>query len=156
MKRNQIKYPILLLLIWLLSGCDPTVEPIRYGQDICSHCQMMIMDQKFGAELLTQKGKVYKFDSVECLLSFYNEGKTVAKDEVHSLWITPFDSPGKLIAAEQAVYLQSENLPSPMGMNLSGYTALEAARAMQQRVNGKILHWEELSARFNKLHHPMR
>ncbi len=107
---------------------------------------MMIIDQKFGAELLTRKGKAYKFDSIECLLGFYSQSQTVPEGQVHSLWITPFDAPGQLIPAESAAYLQSEKLPSPMGMNLSGFASREAALAMQQQVGGGIFLWRDLLA----------
>ena len=132
---------MLLLSLALLWGCEPAPEAIRYGEDGCTRCKMLIMDQKFGAELVTAKGKVYTFDSIECLAAFYlNED--IPKTAVHSLWVTSFDQPGQLTEASTAVYLHSERLPSPMGMNLSGYPSNSSAQRMQAQVNGDILDWE--------------
>lgn len=56
------------------SSCTTGPEPIRYGQDNCHHCQMTLMDKRFGAEIVTDKGKVYKFDDLNCLVNFMKAG----------------------------------------------------------------------------------
>jgi copper chaperone NosL len=42
------------------------------------------------------------------------------------------------IEARSAVYLHSETLRSPMGLNLSAYENREAAEEMQQEYGGEI------------------
>ena len=34
-------------------------------------CKMTLVDKKFGAEVVTKKGKVYKFDDLNCMIKFY-------------------------------------------------------------------------------------
>ena len=57
------------------------------------------MDQKFGGELVTTKGKVYKFDDINCLFNFYNGGSVNKKDFRFKL-VVDFSQPEKLIDAE--------------------------------------------------------
>ncbi|MCC6725443.1 MAG: hypothetical protein IT258_13125, partial [Saprospiraceae bacterium] len=53
----------ILLFCSLLTACTPTAEPISFGEDMCAHCKMTIVDEQFAAEAVSQKGKVYKFDA---------------------------------------------------------------------------------------------
>lgn len=130
----------ILLAVWI-SSCQNNPEPIEYGHDDCAHCRMVISDQKFGGELITQKGKIYKFDSIECMASYY---RTVNIDDVHSLWTMDFSNPGVWVKADGAYYLRSKNLPSPMGMFLSSYSNRDASEAMQGRMEGDLLNWQEV------------
>jgi len=62
--------PLFFLLLLLFAGCRPKGPvAIEYGQDICAFCKMIIADPRFGAEVITKTGKVYKFDSVECMVA---------------------------------------------------------------------------------------
>lgn len=38
------------------------------GSDQCDNCKMTITDIKYGTELITEKGKVYKFDDISLSL----------------------------------------------------------------------------------------
>jgi len=58
------------MLCCLLTACSHEPDPIRYGKDACAHCKMTIMDKRFSAELITAKGKVFKFDAAECMAGF--------------------------------------------------------------------------------------
>jgi copper chaperone NosL len=144
---KALRITLTLLALTLLS-CTPEPEPIRYGEATCAQCKMMIMDQKFGAEIVTQKGKTYMFDSIECMIGFY-QSNSIEKTAIHSLWITPYNEPGKLIDATKAYYLISENLPSPMGKFLSGYETREAAAGLQSERGGQIYSWDELLLLFD-------
>lgn len=127
-------------LLW--GGCTPSPTPIRYGQDNCANCQMLVMDNRFGAELVTDKGKVYVFDSIECL-AWYRE---VPAEAVHSRWVTDYNLPGTLIDAAAAFYLSSDNLRSPMGVNLSAFSDEKIAASYQQDHGGEVLRWDGVTA----------
>ncbi len=129
MTRHALITSLVLALV-LLSCSEPEPKPIVYGSDQCAACRMGITDQKFGAELVTTKGKTYVFDSPECMIEFA-EGGTVPKDDVHSLWVTDFLQPGTLIDARTACYLESDMIHSPMGLNVAAFRdehACERAR----------------------------
>ncbi|HFB39308.1 MAG TPA: nitrous oxide reductase, partial [Oceanithermus sp.] len=112
--------PLLLVLVALLAACRPKGPvPIEYGQDICAFCKMIIADPRYGAELITKKGKVYKFDSVECMVAFMMYD--LKPEDVAAAYVTDFAHPGKLIPAEEAYYLQSTGLRSPMSLGITAF-----------------------------------
>jgi copper chaperone NosL len=123
------------------SACAPGPEPIAYGQDVGEYCRMVIMDERYGAELVTRKGRIFKFDSIECLARYAGEMEDPAA--VHSLWVTPFDEPGELIPVEQALILHSPALRSPMGANLTAFRASTTRPdSLLSAHGGQILHWD--------------
>ncbi len=136
-------FTLYIFLIFFIFSCEKTKAPvpIEYGIDKCDYCQMKIMDDRYGSELVTSTGKVYKFDSVECLAGFYLKNKE--KIKIHSLWVTDFQEK-KLIPAERALYLHSKDLPSPMGMNLSAFKTKEELDKVKVKYGGKILKWEDV------------
>ena len=131
-------------------GCTPQSEPIQYGQDACKYCQMIIVDQRYGCELVTVKGKVYKFDAIECLLNFTLDN-SVEKSDIHFQLVTSYDQPGKLVAAENCQYLRSPQLHSPMGMFLTAFEKNKTTMEFQARYGGKIYGWNLLNDQFKQL-----
>ncbi len=140
---NKASWAMWGVLLLMLTACEPKPEPIRYGEDNGAYCLMTITDQRFGAELVTKKGKVYKFDSIECLVGFLLDGQ-VPEEEVHSLWVTDFAKPPTLIRAEDALYLHGENVRSPMGMNLAAFSDRAGLDAVREQMGGEVLGWEEV------------
>jgi len=119
-KGRNMKIRILILTISLaviiITACSKQPQPINYGEDECEFCKMIVMDKRYGAELVTDKGKIYFFDSIECLVGFIDNQK-MTKDNYHSLWVSNYADPGNIIDAENAIYLKNDELRSPMGLN---------------------------------------
>ncbi|PIQ21404.1 MAG: hypothetical protein COW65_09315 [Cytophagales bacterium CG18_big_fil_WC_8_21_14_2_50_42_9] len=125
----------------LLFSCKAEPQPIAYGSDNCEHCRMTISDQRYGAELVTKKGKAYKFDSAECLAAYVSEQPDI---EAEMLLVTDFSRPGELTNAQAAIFLQSDNQPSPMGLNISAFASpTEVAQADPGKM-GKLLRWVDV------------
>lgn len=117
-------------LLASLAGCSGGPEPIAYGKDGCHSCKMTMMDNRFGTEIVTKKGKVYKFDDVNCMLRFLKSG-TVPGEDVGQLLVTDFGNPGTLIDVHAAVFVQSPEIKSPMGSNIAAFSTKEAIPAEQ-------------------------
>ena len=133
----------LLLILLLISSCSNNhPQPIDYSNDQCDLCRMAIVDQKFGAEIVTKKGKVYKFDSGECMINFIQQGK-MDKSEVHTWWVVSPAEPGKLIDATRAYYLHSLNFPSPMGAFLSAFEKEDQLNQFRSQYGGEVWTWDE-------------
>ncbi len=141
--RGLLNLRFIVFILIFLQGCSVGPSPIEYGHDMCVLCQMIISDQRFGTELVSTKGKVYKYDSVECLVNDYLTG-SLTSQQIHSIWVTDFSENSRLIPASSATYLQSQTLRSPMGMGLSAYSDGEIARQMQLQSGGILLQWDEL------------
>lgn len=141
-KRNIRIMSLMVTVIMFFSSCSAQPQPITYGTDQCDLCKMGIIDERFGAELVTKKGKVYKFDSGECMINYLRHEK-VKKDEVASLWVVSPAEPRKLIDATQAFYLHSEKFPSPMGAFLSAFESEEQLKQFRDQYSGEVWTWEE-------------
>ncbi len=141
--RALLNLVVVLFILLFLRSCSVGPSPIEYGQDMCGLCQMIISDPRFGTEMVSTKGKVYKYDSVECLVKHYLTGN-LKDEQIHSIWVTDFSKPSGLIPANSATYLQSQTLRSPMGMGLSAYSNREIAQQIQLQTGGNLLRWDEL------------
>lgn len=104
---------------------------------------MTISHEEYGAELVTQKGKVYKFDSVECLAAHQIAGEVPGED-VHSLWVVDFYNPPTLLPVDDAFFLHSRDLRSPMGLNLTAFGSGIQQSTVLHAFYGEVLNWHEV------------
>ncbi len=132
---------VLVIFSSMMTSCSINPVPIAYGTDQCHACKMIISDKRFGAELVTQKGRIYKFDAVECLVP---EVKLNGEEEYAFIMVTDFHRPGKLMNAQSSQYLISPNRPSPMGGFLSAYEDEKNAGKALEVNGGDIFSWEGL------------
>lgn len=146
---NRLKYLTLLVLGALLLSCDPQSQPISYGEDKCEFCRMSIVDQRFGGEIVTQKGKVYKFDAAECVVN-YLDAHVDDESNLSMILTNTYDKPVTLTDATSCYYLVSKNMPSPMGMYLNPFENEAQANSFQAENGGNVFNWNELRAEFAK------
>lgn len=133
---------LLILICLLLTACNQERKPIKYGEDQCAYCSMGIVKKTHAAQLVTTKGKQYKYDAIECMINHKQENDSKFKDA--KLFIADYGDPGKMTNARKATYLISKNLPSPMGANLTGFKDPTKAKKVQAKKSGKLLSWEAL------------
>ncbi|HEY9448773.1 MAG TPA: nitrous oxide reductase accessory protein NosL [Gemmatimonadaceae bacterium] len=129
-------------LLLVLVACSAAPVPIAYGQDSCDYCRMQISDPRYGGELITRTGKVLKFDSIECLASYYvglADGSTVS-----STWVSDYKRPGTLISADSATFLRHGGPGSPMGRGFLALAGRADAAALAASLNGDILTWSDV------------
>src|SRR5690606_253472 len=70
----------------------------------------------------------------------------VAAQDVHSLWVTDFARPGRLLRAEEARYLRSGALRSPMGLNVAAFRTLGELEDVRAEVGGVEVRYADLEA----------
>lgn len=145
-KRTKIGFTGLILL--LLTACSVEPEPIAYGTDSCHYCKMSIVDQKYGAEIVTTKGRYMKFDAIECMVNFIHSDFNM--EDGKYFMVTHYTNPGELQQAGESVFLKSEQFNSPMGANLTAFS--DAAKAKEATEgNAEVYSWEELLDPTNNL-----
>ena len=135
---------IILALVCILAGCSHAPEPILYGKDACAHCKMTIMDNRFAAELITAKGKLFKFDASECMAAFLKENQEVASDAKSVFLVCDFTRPGEFADARKSFFLRDSSLSSPMGGNLAAFISRPAADAAKKDKSAQIYNWSLL------------
>ena len=135
---------MVIIMIGVLPACSRTPEPIQYGKDACAHCRMTIMDKRFAAEIVTAKGKVFKFDAAECLAGFLKENTGIGSNEKSIFLVSAFNHPGRFIDAKKSFFLNDNSLSSPMGGNLAAFSSQSYAEARGKGKTAKIYNWPQL------------
>lgn|SRR5690606_9014747 len=143
--RISTVYLFVIAVVFLSCKAEP--EPLQYGQDACHACKMTLMDRKFGAELVTKKGKIYKFDDVNCMLNFYHSNEVAQSDIAHKL-VVDFSQPAKLIPAADAFYLKSDAIKSPMASQIAAFEKKDTLDTMKKELKGVYMVWGELVTQF--------
>lgn len=138
---------IFLIGLLLFSSCSVAPQAIDYGNDGCHFCQMTIVDKVHAAEVVTKKGKVYKFDATECMVNFLKEFEA---SKIALFLSNNYTEPEALIDATEATFLISENIPSPMGAYLSAFKNKEDAEKTQAKKGGTLYTWDELLKQLSK------
>ncbi|MEH6535762.1 MAG: nitrous oxide reductase accessory protein NosL [Psychroserpens sp.] len=142
---QTLKHYLIIALLFLLFSCNVSPKPIDYGSDGCHFCKMTIVDKVHAAEIVTQKGKIYKFDATECMINFMDEFDT---SEIALYLSNNYSAPEALTDATKATFLITENIPSPMGAFLSAFENHSDAQKTQVDKGGTLYNWSELLAHF--------
>ncbi|PID69878.1 MAG: hypothetical protein CR985_03530 [Flavobacteriales bacterium] len=135
------KILLTITLFTLLTGCQVKPEPIDYGKDACHYCKMNIVDKTHSAEIVTKKGKAFKYDAIECMI---NDLKKRENSEVALFLVADYGKPGVLIDATKATFLISPAIKSPMGANLSAFSKKDEAEKYVKTKDDKIYTWNEI------------
>lgn len=144
-KLMRIYFALFSLLFFF--ACNHGPQSINYGKDECAACKMTIMDKKYGAEMITAKGKVFKFDDVICMIEYLNSG-VISQNDVSKKLIIDYQKEESFIEVEQATYFNSTELHSPMNGNTAAFINKEEALKYQNGKQGVIMDWNEV---YNKL-----
>ena len=134
---------VVVLFSCFFISCTSKPEPIQYGKDMCSHCRMTIMDPKFGAEVITNKGKIYKFDDARCIIGFLRAG-TIQEKDAGQIVFNDYNNNQQFIDAATAFFVVSPKLKSPMNGNAAAFANREQASAKLSETGGQLLTWDNL------------
>jgi copper chaperone NosL len=132
-----------LISIFLLSSCSKGPKVINYGTDGCDFCKMTISDKRFGGELITRKGKAYKFDDMHCITSFL-KSNLIDSADIAEIYLVDFSRPGTFTTSEESFLLKSEDLRSPMGGNIAAFKEKDSMSKFIQQYPGESLSWNEI------------
>lgn len=131
----------------LLVSCSINAAEIYYGTDGCQFCKMTIVDRQHAAQLVTDKGKAYKFDAIECMIKRLH---SMENSSIGMVLVSDFEEPGLMINAKSATYLVSNQIPSPMGAFLSAFGNKAKAISTSREKSGQLYSWEELMHKFDQ------
>lgn len=129
--------------LFFLSSCTVNPEPFVLGKDNCSFCKMTIVTPSFGGEILTRKGRIYKFDDLHCLISFLKSGN-LKPNEVLNILAVNYQSPHQFIEVSNAVFIQDNNLHSPMSGNIAAFADRVAARNAENNAGILPAEWNTI------------
>ncbi len=142
-----LRYLCAIVSALLLGCCSTAPEPLNYGTDVCHTCKMTLMDHKFGAELVTTKGKIYKFDDMHCFLNYYNSGFEPTDVYQHIL-VVDYANTNKLIDATIAFYVSSPEIRSPMDGQVAAFDSKVSMDSFKKQWKGIYLTWGEVITQY--------
>jgi copper chaperone NosL len=137
------KRAVRLAMLTLVVACSPgKPEAIAFDADACTYCRMLISDGRFAASIVTAHGRTLKFDSIECLVSYYRQAS--AAHDVASVWVADFRHPGEMLDATTARFINLGPGRTPMGRGWAAVASARDAAALGVIDAGVIKQWSDL------------
>ena len=136
---TKIRRPVFFLLLGLFivscsSGVDLDEPPeIRYGEDTCERCLMIINEARYAAAYVTADGETRLFDDIGGMLSHNQE----MAEDVAVFWVHDFDIEEWLKAGE-AVFVKSDHL-TPMGFGIVAFADRGRAESWANQEDGMVM-----------------
>lgn len=128
-------------MLGLLTSCSNEPQPIAYGSDNCNFCEMTIVSKAYSAQAVSQKGKQYKYDAIECMV---NDQIKNNYDMAVNL-VANYEQPGTMLDVDKALFVINDSIKSPMGGNLAAFK--KESSVVRDGSQG-IFSWDELIAHF--------
>jgi len=140
-KNKSTVVTVFVFFLGLISCGSNGPIPIKLNVDSCDFCKMSIADGKFGAEVITQKGRTYKFDDIGCMLNYCKENKATS---FSSYYVNDYAKDNILISAEKAFYIKGGSIISPMHGNTMAFSSENDAKLYASKLNATAANWDDL------------
>lgn len=142
-----IKILVLTSLV-MLAACQAAADlskppEIRYGEDICTECNMIISEPRFAAAFYTSDGEAKIFDDIGGMAIYINEHE----EEAAQYWVHDYETE-KWIIAEEAYFVVSEGLHTPMDHGVVSLSEESRAKSLAADVEGMVMNFTEVLSLF--------
>ncbi len=133
----------LIIGVTVLANCQKqAVSPVALTpEDTCSYCKMAISEKQYSAELIDSEGQAFKFDDIGCMATFIKSKKNVAK--TIASFVMDFNE-RQWIKAEDAHYVRSSELSTPMNGGLIAFKTEANAQDAAGKFHGKLLRFKDI------------
>lgn len=139
-KKNRSALLLIACCSMFLSCQEKGAEPIKLNVDQCAFCKMNIADGKFASEIITTKGRVYKFDDLHCMIGYLDDNSA----DIKSHFVNQYTADNILIPAETAFYLKGGTISSPMRGNIAAFANEEEANLFKNKFEATSVSWNEI------------
>ena len=142
--RRAFCHVCLALVIGVpIAGCTAESEPkppeIAYGHDVCDLCGMIISEPRFASALALTDGRTLKFDDPGEMFAYHRQN---AEHAVRAWFVHDYRSE-EWVRGEQAFYVFSPEIRSPMGYGIATFAERPAAEAFAHGIGGQPMMFEE-------------
>jgi len=139
---------LAVLVLLLLGACQSQVDlsqppEIRYGEDVCTKCSMIISEARFAAAYYTEQGDARRFDDIGGLFIYHAENQ----EDVAQFWVHDYETE-EWIKADQAFYVTSDQLHTPMGFGLIAFSDQERAKRIASESNTMVMSFDDILMSF--------
>ena len=119
-----LKFFFIASLFTVIIACSKSgPQEIAVGKDQCENCKMTITEAKYATQLITEKGRVYKFDDIKCMQDYATSNEDAATAKTY---VADFPS-GQFFDSSTATFISGGSIKSPMNGNIQAYKDKVAA-----------------------------
>lgn len=123
---NFLKPLILAASVLAIMSCQKSgPKDFALGKDQCDNCRMTITEQKYATQLITEKGRAYKFDDIMCMNMYESSNPDKASNA--KTYVIDFPS-GQFLEKAKATFIKGGSIKSPMGGNTQAFKDKAAAQ----------------------------
>jgi copper chaperone NosL len=135
------------LVVLLATGCpsgggERGPPALRYGEDACDECHMLINEARYAAAYATPAGEERRFDDVGDLLAYQQR----TGEEAEGVWVHDLDDAG-WVAARDARFVKAPDVTTPMGSGIVAFRDPARARSFAAQHGVTAVTFEELRVR---------
>ena len=135
---------ISTLFALLLAACQSSPDldnppEIRYGEDICEQCNMIISEPRYAAGYVLSDGNMRRFDDIGDMLVFHSGNQ----EDVSVFWVHDYDSE-VWMRADEARFVVSESLTTPMAHGVIAFESESKAQAMASEIGANLFSFEKV------------
>jgi copper chaperone NosL len=130
--------PLLAVLALAAAACGAAADGpphIEVDRSACAHCGMLISEPLYAAAYQAPGAEPRLFDDIACLLRAV-EGEPRAEGLTY--WFHDVAT-GQWIAGQEAVFVRSSVLPTPMGGGFLAYRDPAAVATAAERHQGQVI-----------------
>lgn len=137
---GMILLPLVGFLVVSCSSGPNLDEPpeIRYGEDTCDRCQMIINEARYAAAYVMPDGQARRFDDIGGMIAYTRE----VPEDVAVFWVHDFDTE-EWLKADEAFYIKSDHL-TPMGFGIVAFGDQARAESWADQEGGMIMSFADL------------
>lgn len=118
---------------------------IEYGEEVCDHCSMILSDARFATAMAVRTARgdtAYRsFDDVGALFLYARSHPDL---RVLARWVHDYGT-GSWLPAEDAVYVQSSEIASPMAHGVAAFATRDRAEELAAGVEGQVMDYAGLA-----------
>lgn len=141
-KKRAIDAALIFIISFGFISCNTNEpKPIKLNVDNCDFCKMTISNGKFASELITEKGRCYKFDDVSCMIKYAKENSDT---KVKNFFVMNYLNDSQFLPVEKAFYLKGETIRGPMGGKVVAFDSNENAIKNQAGFSAEITNWSAI------------
>lgn len=151
---RPVRSAIPVLLVVVLSGCgnQPADGPpdVKLGDSVCDQCNMIISDARWATATIVQGDRGPEprlFDDFNCQVNYEVEHPDA---DILARWSHGHTS-GQWLRTEDATFLFSPNLRTPMGSNAAAFASRAEAESARIELSGEVVPFDHAWGRLGSV-----
>jgi len=142
-KKRRCRRLAWALAVTLSLACGSGgIRPVDIlAEDVCALCGMAISENRCAVEFIDKNGTAFKFDDLSCMAAMLQE--KFDRADVAAYFVADYDG-GGWIRAEEAFFVRSSQISTPMGGGIVAFRDRPEANAAAARFQGEVRTFAEV------------